>query len=631
MPNTIIATGSKTIIDLSDGKSLSVYLGSNRPRTQIKDINTSPATFMPSWATSPYLVITPTVYANDQFIELSNENLHVSYTRKEGNNTSPTGSQLTTGESESGNVLTVNTNKLDTASNNTLTYVASVVYNDPETSLPINAKAEISFAMVTTGRNGENGDDAKFAWISGEQVFKYTTAGGTPTPGQIVLTANVQGVTVSKWQYKNSSGNWTDYPTSSDNTSINGTTLIVKPSHAVFVNDVATIQLTTSDNNISDVTSVYKVVDGTAGASVSMAFLTNESITFAAAAESAGGKVASATATCNVVAYTGTSKVTPTVGTITGAPNGMTVSKGNATNGEIPITITVSDSHLGLAGPVHGQLVVPVTAPVNTNLIISWNKVNTGATGSTGKNAIVFSLYAPNGTVFVNAASSETKQIKAQAYDGSTAIADANATFKWYKYSNGGWGSELATTVNKYNVNGSTLTVYASEVPSEASFKCEMTYPTTGTTKTYTDIITLIDKTDNYQMSIDSTGGDVFKNTRGTTVLTARLWQNGTEVDAPKSSVYASADPTSSTPATGDFYYKYTSGSHTVKLMRYNGSAWADVTNDATHKHTKTYTWYRRDANGDPMDNGAAFATGKAIYVTDADVTNKTVFICEAE
>ena len=30
----IIATGSKTIIDLSDGKSLSAYLGSNQPRTQ---------------------------------------------------------------------------------------------------------------------------------------------------------------------------------------------------------------------------------------------------------------------------------------------------------------------------------------------------------------------------------------------------------------------------------------------------------------------------------------------------------------------------------------------------------------------------------------------------------------------
>lgn len=31
----IIATGSQTIVDLSDGKSLSAYLGANQPRTQI--------------------------------------------------------------------------------------------------------------------------------------------------------------------------------------------------------------------------------------------------------------------------------------------------------------------------------------------------------------------------------------------------------------------------------------------------------------------------------------------------------------------------------------------------------------------------------------------------------------------
>ena len=53
-------------------------------------------------------------------------------------------------------------------------------------------------------------------WISGEQVFKYTAAGAV-SPAQITLTANLQNVTMGKWQYKNSSGNWTDYPTTSDN------------------------------------------------------------------------------------------------------------------------------------------------------------------------------------------------------------------------------------------------------------------------------------------------------------------------------------------------------------------------------------------------------------------------------
>ena len=63
--------------------------------------------------------------------------------------------------------------------------------------------------------------------------------------------------------------------------------------------------------------------------------------------------------------------------------------------------------------------------------------------------------------------------------------------------------------------------------------------------------------------------------------------------------------------------------------MRYNSSAWVDVTDDVDYKHEKTYTWYRRDKDGNPMDSGAAFATGKVIYVDGDDVTVKTVFVCE--
>ena len=81
-------------------------------------------------------------------------------------------------------------------------------------------------------------------WISGEQVFKYTAAGAV-SPAQITLTANLQNVTMGKWQYKHSSGNWTDYPTTSDNASITGTTLIVKPTHSVFVGQSATLRITT--------------------------------------------------------------------------------------------------------------------------------------------------------------------------------------------------------------------------------------------------------------------------------------------------------------------------------------------------------------------------------------------------
>ena len=91
----IIATGSKTIIDLSDGKSLSAYLGSNQPRTQIHDVNAN--TYQPNWTTTAgKLVITPVVYANQTAIALTNAALSITWKRREGSGSE---ANLASGES----------------------------------------------------------------------------------------------------------------------------------------------------------------------------------------------------------------------------------------------------------------------------------------------------------------------------------------------------------------------------------------------------------------------------------------------------------------------------------------------------------------------------------------------------
>ena len=549
----IIATGSQTIVDLSDGKSLSAYLGANQPRTQIFDVNSE--TYSPDWSTTAgKLVITPVVYANQTPIELTNSALSITWKRKDGSSSEAV---LTAEETVSNNVLTVSANKI--GSSGLLTYLAYVTYTDADTGLPINAVAEISFAQVQTGQNAKN------AWISGEQVFKYTAAGAV-SPAQISLTANLQNVTMNKWQYRNAEGVWTDYPTTSDNVSITGTTLVVKPTHAVFAENTATLRILTSDENIGDSTSVYKVQDGgtgAAGQNACIVFLSNENITFAG---DRNGQVAATTVTCNVVAYNGTAKVTPTVGTITGAPTGMTVTKGAAADSEIPITLTIAaGSTLGGAGQLSGTLSVPVTSPVSTTLQIRWSKVNTGLTGAAGASAVTFTIYAPDGTVFVNGAGTLT--IATQAYQGSTAIT-SGATYVWQKYSGGSWSTISDQTGNSLEVEGSTVT-------GTASFRCVMTYGG----KTYQDVITLIDKTDNYQATIDSTGGNIFKNTIGSSTLTCRLWQAGQEVDV-------------------------------------DGSA-------------HTYTWTRMDKDGNALDTERAWKTGKSIQVTGDDVDVKTTFVCE--
>jgi hypothetical protein len=613
----IIATGSKTIIDLSDGKSLSVYLGANQPRTQINDVNAG--AYSPDWTTTAgKLVITPVVYANQTAIALNNAALTINWKRKDG---SAAEAALSSGETVSGKVLTVNKNNLATATSKQLTYIAYVAYADPDTGLTINATADITFALLTTG------EDAKSAWISGEQVFKYNAAGSV-SPAQITLTANLQNVTMGKWQYKNSSGAWTDYPTTSDNAGITGATLIVKPTHAIWVGQSATLRITTSDANIGDATSIYKVQDGQDGAPggegqpASLVFLTNENMTFAG---TNAGKVAAATKTCHVVAYTGTTKVTPTVGTPTGMPAGMTIAVGSASDNEIPLTITIeTNATLGGSGQTQGEISVPVTSPVETTLKIQWSKVNTGATGTA---AYVLTVYSSDGTVFTNGQANDTDGItlQAQFYQGSSNLtANSKSYFLWEKFESGAWVQVQTDTAG---TAGSAYTVHAADVQGSATYRCRARY--NSTTVFFYDTITIIDKTDNYQADIDSTAGDVFKNTVGQTCLICRLWQNGQEVDPLKSTTYSKTAPSS--PATGNFYYQIQNSGAATKLMRYSGSGWEDVTSDDTYKHEKTYKWYRRDKDGIPMDSGAVFATGKVIYVDGDDVTIKTVFVCEVE
>lgn len=622
----IIAAGSKTIIDLSDGKSLSVYLGSNQPKMQINDVNTG--SYEPNWASSN-LEITPVVYVNNEPKDRRDSTLSFTWKRKDGSGTE---TNLTTGETVSGNKLTVSQNKLSSAQGNQLTYIAKVVYTDPDTGLTANADADVNFALIKTGQDGQ---DAKTAWISGEQVFKYT-AKGAVSPAQITLTANLQNVQMTKWQYKNSSGAWEDYPTTGDNTSITGTSIIVKPTHSIFVGSSATLRILTDDENIGDTTSIYKVQDGAtgeAGLDARIAFLTNENVTFTA---NNSGSVSETTFTCGVVAYVGTRKVVPTVKTLKAAdlPSGITVEVQESTGTEYSITFKA----VGLVGgnSLRGSIPIQVTNPVSTTLDLTWSKARTG---NSGKDATVFTIYSPDGTVFNNGVVHEGQSSQAtsitlqtQFFVGASDYTTSASTFYlWERYQSGAWVEYKAEAAG--SAGGNTCAVSADDVQSSCAFRCRARYGATSAVYYY-DTITLIDKTDNYQADIDSTAGDIFKNTIGETCLICRLWQAGAEVDPLKSTTFSETAPASTTG--GAYYYKITKSptvSHNTAVMRYSTPAggWIDVSNNTEYGHKKTYKWYRRDKNGNPLDNGAVFATGKVIFINGDDVDGKTVFVCEVE
>ena len=296
------------------------------------------------------------------------------------------------------------------------------------------------------------------------------------------------------------------------------------------------------------------------------------------------GQVATVTLTSNAVAYIGTEKVTPTIESVYGAPQGMTVSIDDTVDNEVPIKIAIANkATLGGSGERFGALVVKVASPVQTDLKITWNKVNTGADGEkgdqgekgdtgdqgpSGDSAVIFTLYAPNGSAFVNGEG--TLIINTFAYEGSNIIDPQgdNVSFIWEKYISGDWVVIRDETGNSLEVNGQ-------DVDGIASFRCTMLYKRVE----YTDTITLIDKTDPFQAVIESSGGNIFKNTVGESTLNCRLFQSGNEIDP-----------------LGNNY---------------------------------TYRWYRLDKDGNKLDGGGVFKTGKTIMINGNDVDIKTTFVCE--
>lgn len=78
-----------------------------------------------------------------------------------------------------------------------ITYICYISYYDSETKNTINITADITYTLV------KNAANAKLCTVSSDTyVFKYDTSQALVGASQAALTAQVQGVTISKWQYK---------------------------------------------------------------------------------------------------------------------------------------------------------------------------------------------------------------------------------------------------------------------------------------------------------------------------------------------------------------------------------------------------------------------------------------------
>lgn len=599
---TILTSSQQTFVDITDQRKLSAYITSNLPKTQSEDPNVLPHTYAPSWA-STNLVLTPVLFLDQTNVSPTAAGVTISWKRKDG---VASETALSSGETANKGVLTVNANKLSESSSGMITYICYISYYDAETKNTINISSDITYTLV------KNATNAKLCYVTSDTyVFKYNTSSVLVGASQATLTAQVQGVTVGKWQYKNSSGAWADYPSTSDNTSITGGTLVVKPSHTVFNNNVAQIRVTTSDADVFDTISISKIYDGakgdkgnpgssgTGGLSV---VLGNETQTIACTSE--GKTSAASTISIPFTGYVGIAQTatTCTVGTL---PTGITLKTNTASTasavGMVELSVAAS-SDLGNASVLTGDIVLTFTIsgkPVTK--VFTWTKSKAGSNGSS---AVVFSVYAPNGTIVQN--QSGTLTLATSAYLGSTVI--TNATYQWAKYSGGAWK-------NISNATASTLTVSGADIINIQSYRCTMTYGG----KNYVDVITIEDKSDPYISEMLSIGGYTVKNNLGGVVPYIIVRTNRKEVDALLGNIGETAP---SSPASGAFWYKVDHSAKTVTLMKYNGSAWVN----ATEKQSLTYTWYAQDKDGKEKTFDK---TGKVIYLSAADIDSIMTLQCD--
>lgn len=581
---------------------LSAYITSNLPKTQSEDPNVLPHTYAPSWA-STNLVLTPVLFLDQTNVSPTASGVTISWKRKDGVSSE---TALTSGETVKNGVLTVNQNKLSASSSGMITYICYISYYDSETKNTINITADITYTLV------KNAANAKLCTVSSDTyVFKYDTSQALVGASQATLTAQVQGVTVAKWQYKNNSGTWTDYPTTSDNTSITGGTLVVKPAHNIFVNNVAQIRVTTSESDVFDTITITKIYDGakgdkgnpgSAGTGGLSVVLGNE--TQSIACTSAGKTAAASTISIPFTGYVGITQTACTcaVGTL---PAGITVKTNTASTasaaGKLELSVAAS-SDLGNASVLSGDITLTFTISGKTiTKVFTWTK---SKAGSNGASAVVFSVYAPNGTIVQN--QSGTIQLATSAYVGSSVI--TSATYQWAKYSGGSWTNISGATVG-------TLTVSGADIVNIQSYRCTMTY----SGKNYVDVITVEDKSDPYVSEMLSIGGYTVKNNLGGLVPYIIVRTNQKEVDPLLGNISETAP---STPTSGMFWYKVDHTAKTVTLIKYNGTTWVN----ATEKQSLTYTWYAQDKDGKEVTFSK---TGKVIYLSAEDIDSLLTLQCD--
>lgn len=257
--------GRIAITNISRVGTLSVNPTCNMPLQVI--YNPDADSYIPDWSTTP-LEVRPIVYFDGTALDTG---YTVTYKKKDGSGSETTINATSGAEAITNNKLVVSNNILKDSNTGLVTYLMEVSYTEPKTKVTLTSTASLTFSLI------KNSETVKYANITGENVFLYNSKQQIQGATNLTLEGHVTGVSIKAWQYKDSNGEWVDYPTTHNTSGINGSTLVVYESDAVFTNDKVVIRLTTTEPTVYDIITVSKIRDGAAGGNSVSCVLSNDS------------------------------------------------------------------------------------------------------------------------------------------------------------------------------------------------------------------------------------------------------------------------------------------------------------------------------------------------------------------
>lgn len=264
-----------------------------------------------------------------------------------------------------------------------------------------------------------------------------------------------------------------------------------------------------------------------------------------------------------------------------------------------------------------GSIQITLTANGVTNTQnYTWTK---NIQAKSGTDAVVLQVYAPGGNIINNG---ENDVILSALMTSGTTTVTKDISYQWYVFKKNVYEpiSESNTYGGHTGYKTDTLTVPATAVESYASYRIDATW----NKKTYSAYISVQDKTDPIQVEIFSTLGDKITNSFGKGCVYAKVFREGTEMDALQNLTVSDEAPSSK--ESGDVWAYIDKSNSQIILKKWSGSVWEAY----TPKYKYTYNWTFGDYNGKKTNlNGKLSVSDKFLYINGTYITKKMQFNLE--